>query len=98
MEQLFSLLSGQVANTIERQLKGALSPVAPYLKKLGVGVALLLVSSGVWLLGLLFLLIGLFLSISGLGHYVAALWTGVVALFLALLLTLFGILQLRRPN
>lgn len=99
MNILLKLIAGTVADFTAGEIKSALSPLAPYLRKLGVGFVIILVSFAFWFTGLLFLLVGLFLYLSHLDAYLAAaLWCGVISLLGAGGLLLAGLKMLKSPR
>ena len=99
MNALLDIVLAQVSARVEQEIKQLFAPVAPYLRRLGIGLALLLVSAGMWLIGLLFILIGLFFSLSSPSVYThAAFWTAGVSLIIAASIAGIGISQLKQPR
>ena len=99
MNTFFNRLAALFGERINREIKAALSPVAPYLRKLSLGMLVIVLSFGLWLLGLLFLLISLFVYLGGLDAYFhPALWTSLISFLLGLLTVMGGLKLLRRPR
>ena len=99
MESFFNQLLTRLGTRIEAELKGALSPVGPYLRRLGIGFVILIVSGGLWMSGFTFLAISLFFHFSSLGVYThASLLTALWAALIGALLTAIGLALLRRPR
>jgi hypothetical protein len=98
MPPFLSLFSTKAFDLLEGNLKGVLKPLAGYLRLLGVGVVLIIVSSIAWSGGLLMVLLALFFQLGHLGSYVApALWTALASSLVGLLFLTWGIILVRRP-
>jgi hypothetical protein len=97
---MFRLLGSLVEEQLEYSVKRAISPLAPYLKKLVGGVVTVILASGVALFGLMFLAVAVFFSLAeSLAAYAApATWVGGGLLVTAVLLTVIGAQQLRSPK
>ena len=99
MENLFKVATGLIMEKFSNEVKATLSPVGPYLKMISLGVLLVLLSFGLWFMGLVFLLISLFLYLGDVTAYLnPALWTSLTSILLGLILVLSGIKLLRRPR
>lgn len=94
----FSIVD-RVFGYVDASLKAAVAPLAPYLRRLGFGITLVVLSALGWIAALVFYLLAFFLSLSDQGRYVApALWTGSVGLGIGLLFLIFGLNLLRKPR
>ena len=99
MKTLLALLLENVAGRVEQEVKQTLAPVPGYLKHLGFGALLIVVSAIGW--SGLFVFLGL-AAFFGLAHLpvlaVASLWTAGAYLLLGVALTMSGNLMLRKPR
>ncbi len=97
---MFKFFGALLEEQIEYSVKRAVSPLAPYLKKLAAGVVLILIAGGISLFGFLFLLVALFFSLTdNLTLYaVPALWTAASCLGTGILLSVFAGSFLKRPR
>jgi len=99
MNPLFRLLAGHLGDQVEHSLKRAFSPVAPYLRRLAMGVVFLFLGALCFSLTLILLGTALFAHISGYSHLVdGALWTALVFAVLCSVFGASGIRMLRRPR
>ena len=99
MEPLLRLLAEHIAGRISSTVKAGVAPLGPYLRKLSVGVLMVLLSAPLWFTGVLFLLVSLYLSTSHLGSFlVPGLWTAGASFLIALVLTGVGIGMLKAPR
>ncbi|CAN5194687.1 hypothetical protein BH11PAT4_BH11PAT4_6000 [soil metagenome] len=97
---MLRFLGSLVEDQLEYSVKRAISPLAPYLKKLVGGAVVVILASGMALFGLLFLAVAVFFSLAEtLTAYAApATWVGGGLLAIAVLLTVVGAQQLRSPR
>lgn len=99
MNPLFRLLADHLGGQVENSLKRAFSPVAPYLRRLAMGVICLFLGSLCFSLTLILLGTALFAHLSGYGHLVGgALWTALVFALLCGAFFAGGSRLLRRPR
>jgi hypothetical protein len=99
MEPLLRLLAENIANRIASGVKAGVAPLGPYLRRLSLGVLMVLLSAPLWFTGVLFLLVSLYLSTSHLGSFmVPGLWTAGACFLVALVLTGVGMGMLRPPR
>lgn len=97
MVPLLRLLAISAASTFAGQFIGALGPVKFSLRKISIGVSLVLSSLLAWATALFFLLLGLFFYLGNVDQYIApALWTGVISLGIGFILVFWGLKSLRR--
>lgn len=96
---MIDLILDTVIEQVQRALKLALQPIAPYLRKLGGGLVVLLLSTFLWALSLFALAVSLFCKLANLLVYVApALYVCLAAALCGLLLVGIGSNLLRRPR
>jgi len=87
-----------IATRLEQAAKTALSPIAPYLRKLALGTVLILVSASGFMIGLFAAMAALFLLIAGLPYADAAGWCALAAIGCSLLITLTGASLIKPPR
>jgi hypothetical protein len=87
-----------IATRLEQVAKDALSPIAPYLRKLAIGTVLVLVSTAGFIMGLCGAMVALFLLIADLPYADAAGWCALASFGVSLLLTLSGASMIRPPR
>lgn len=96
---LLTLMPGKVADRLADEVKAGLAPVGPYLRRLSLGVVLVLMSGFAWFIGLIGLVTTLFLYLSDLSSYVLpALYTSGICWLVAVLMVLLGFNLLRKPR
>lgn len=96
---MIDLIFDTLIETAQQGIKHILRPVAPYLRKLGGGLIVLLLSTFLWALSLFSLAVALFCKLSGLLLYVGpALYVFLAAALCGLLLVVIGSQLLRRPR
>jgi len=99
MKFLTDLIEGYLFDVVNSQMKKVLRPVADYLRRLSVGIVILIISSIAWVASLIFLLLTLFFSLSDYHNLVLpAFWTGLVSIILGTILVSIGIRLVRRPR
>ncbi len=88
MNILVHLLADKIAGHVTSHVKSGLSPVAPYLRKLSMGILLIVVSLFGWIFGLLFLVMGIFFYFGQLSNFVEpAFWAnGISSLMVHIIL------------
>ena len=95
LTELRALITQELADIVRH----ALAPLGPYLRRLGFGSMLILLSSIAFGAALLFLLIACFLALSTTTtSVVAALWTALIATGGGGFLLTLGIRAVRRPR
>ncbi len=96
---IIQLVMSYAAMEAQNRMKEAISPVAPYLRRLMFGVALTLSGVvGIWL-ALIFFAASLFLGLTDMTNYVMpAVWTGLIFLGIGLICFGAGIITIRRPR
>jgi hypothetical protein len=88
-----------VADELEAIVKQALAPIAPYLRKLGLGLGVLMISITAFCLGLLFFSGAIFWGFSHMAALsLAAVWTGLIFVGIAIIFLIFALLLLHRPR
>jgi hypothetical protein len=96
---LTALLSENAAKKVVDNVKDGLSPLAPYMRKVSVGVTMVIVSAFTWSLTVALLLAGLFLHLGKVDAYVApALWTGFACFGISLILVIGGLRIIKAPR
>lgn len=97
---LLNFLFGDQANALlERTLKHTLEPFAGYLRRLGFGMVLILLSGAAWSSTFLLILLALFFHLGHLATYASpALWTALVSAILGLITAWVGIRLVRKPR
>lgn len=97
---MFKLIGSLLEEQIEYSVKRAISPLAPYLKRLTSGVVLILIAGGISLFGFLFILVSLFFSLTDTlaAYAVPALWTSASCFGLTVLLAVISSSLLKRPR
>lgn len=99
---LSRFLAFQTVRLATGELKGALAPLAPYLRRLGLGFSLVLSSILAWGAALFFLLLSLFFRLgdnAGLADFIGpAVTTGLISLVFGIILVFSGFSLLRRPR
>lgn len=96
---LLSFFSDKAADTLAREIKAGISPLAPYLRRISIGVVLILLSVLAWFSGLFFLLVSLFVYLSNLSQYLLpALLTSLTCFVVGFLFVFFGFRFVRRPR
>lgn len=99
---LSRFLAFQTVRFATREFKGAIAPLAPYLRRLGLGVSLVLSSLLAWGAALFFLLLSLFFRLGDSAGFEAligpAVTTGLISLAFGIILIFFGFNLLRRPR
>lgn len=96
---LVQLALAYAANEAQHRMKEAISPIAPYLRRLMTGVAIVLASLGAIWLGLIFLALSLFVQLLELPNYtMPAVWTGVIFIGVGLIGFGSGLLLIRKPR
>lgn len=99
MNSLLQFLAYKGADILSREFRSALWPVVPYLRSLGTGISLILLSAGAWLLSVFFLLLGLFFFFAQIDQLLApALWTSLLSFLFASLIMVLGLNLIRRPR
>jgi hypothetical protein len=99
MNRLFSMLADHLGDQVEYNLKRAISPIAPYLRRLAMGAACLFLGALTFSLTLILLGVALFSGFGGYGHVVSAsLWTALPFGVLCLAFFSVGLHLLRRPR
>lgn len=93
-----SWLRDYVRDAVERGIKEALAPLAPYLRKLAGGVILMALSLFAFSLVLLSLAGALFFALAGLPYAIAALWTALIFFVIGLAILGAGAGMVRRPR
>jgi len=93
-EFIFDSISDRVAGAVKR----GLSPAAPYLRMLGTGLLVVLISIVFWAIGGLFLSLSFFLLLAHLPYALAALYVFLAADFLGLCMLVIGLRMLRKPR
>lgn len=89
---------GYVASNAGSLLRPALKPAGPFLRKLGVGVTLIVTSAIAWAVALLFLLMSLFFYMGNADTYILpSLVTGIISMGIGVALVLIGFNMLRQP-
>ena len=83
----------------ERLIKASLEPLAAYLRKLSIGVVIVIVSSVAWSTTVVLLLLTLFFAVSPLTRYaLPCLYTMGASVVVALVTMLSGLALLKRPR
>ncbi len=78
------LLAEKTADRVSNEVKNSLTPIAPYLRRITSGIALIIVSALLWFVGFFFLLVSFFFYISAMNDYsIPALWTGLIGWFIS---------------
>lgn len=96
---LLSLFSDKTAEIIANEIKNGISPLAPYLRRVSIGVVLIIISVLAWFSGLFFLLISLFVYLSNLPEYVIpALLTSLACFVIGFLFVFLGFRFVRKPR
>ena len=99
MAQLVELFVTRSLQYVREEIRLALSPIAPYLRKLGVGLLLVLMSALAWFAGLIFFLLTLFFYFADVAKWLyPALWTGLVSWAVAIIFVLWGMSFLKKPE
>lgn len=102
MGSFFHILRGVtagIAEEIENAAKSAVSPLAPYMRRLATGMIVAVCSAFSFAGALLFAAVSLFLKIADHGDLaVAALWTAGALLLIGALILSLGFSFLKRPR
>lgn len=100
IEIVLGLLAGSaVSEKIASELKLGISPLAPYLRRISMGVVLIMLSVLSWFSGLFFLLITLFVYLSDLSQFVVpALFTSLTCFLIGCIFVFFGFRLVRKPR
>lgn len=93
------LIALRFVTTLAGETRGVLRPVGPYLRKLGLGLSLVISSLVAWVAALLFLLLALFFGLANLDSFIGpALWSGLVSVVIGIVLVSSGFSMLRWPR
>lgn len=93
------LVKSYLVAELEDAVKEAMSPVGPYLKTLGMGMAMLLLASASVAGTVLFLVLALFFALSHLPVFaVASLWCALVMAVISLVTFMLAMVKLRQPR
>jgi uncharacterized membrane protein YphA (DoxX/SURF4 family) len=96
---IIQLVMSYAAMEAQSRMKEAISPVAPYLRRLMVGVVIMLSGIGAMWLGFIFLALSVFTQLLELPDFtMPALWTGLIFIGVGLILFGSGLLMIRRPR
>ncbi|MEI6478322.1 MAG: hypothetical protein WCO52_05050 [bacterium] len=95
---LVNLAKAYLTNQIEDSIKEAISPLAPYLRRLAFGTVIVLLATPALVLCLLALVGAVFLAFAGLPYVAASLWTALVCFGAGIVLALIGAMLLKSPR
>lgn len=95
---MFNWLGDQVYATVESALRDAISPLAPFVRRLAVGGVILIVSAHSFGLAIIGLSIALFSGFANLPYVSAGLWTALCLLGFSLILLAFGLYFTRKVS
>jgi hypothetical protein len=96
---LITFLLGRLGDAVERTVKDAVMPVAPYLRRLSTGAMLVVLSSLIFAVGLVCLSVALFFALLGYPDFaLASLWTGLIGLGVGIFVVSWGLRLLRSPR
>lgn len=95
---MFSVIGDIIAQEVEYGLKRALQPVGPYLRKLAVGMVLIVLSTTFFVLGILAGAGAVFLALAELPYATPAGWSALIFSGAGLLLIMMGAANVRRPH
>ncbi len=98
LAHLVDLAVEYVAARLEQAAKEALSPVAPYLRRLALGTVMIFVSTTGFMLALCAFIAALFLVLAGLPYAAAVAYTGLASLGTSLIITIWGASMVRPPR
>lgn len=95
---MFNWISDQVYLAVESALKDALTPLAPFFRRVAIGGGILIVSAHSFGLAIIGLTIALFSAFAHLPYVAAGLWTALCLFGLSIILFLIGLYFTRKPN
>lgn len=96
---MLTWLARLVADKVEREVKASLRPLPSYLRRLGGGLVVLIVSTLAWATCFLFLALALFFNLATYTALVGpALWCALFSFVLGVILTVAGSSFLRPPR
>lgn len=99
MDKFIGMITERFEDAINESLRRALAPVAPYLKKLTLGMVVMVLAVPMLNFALICVAGAVFAGFSGHADLVApALWTALVFGVLALLAITIGLSLVRRPR
>jgi fatty acid desaturase len=95
---IVSMFGEYLSATIERSIKEAVSPLAPYLRKLAMGAVFIAIGIiSLWIV-LIALAAAVFLGFAGLAYWAAALWTALVFGGFGLVVMALGFGSMKKPR
>jgi hypothetical protein len=96
---ILQVLTSLLSDRIETATKTALAPLAPYLRRIALGVTLVILSSVAFIFTMLFIATGLFLSLSNYAALSeAALWTALPCGVVGAISLFWGLSIIRPPR
>ena len=99
MKGLLGLVQAYLFDLALEKTKEALIPAGKILRRFTIGAVVIMVSSIAWTASLIFLMMSLFFSLSPYGTLAGpALWTGLGAVAVGVILVLIGLTLLRKPR
>lgn len=99
MSSLFTQVQDYLLDIVNDQAKRLFRPIAEYLRRLGIGLAILIVSAIAWSASLVFLLLTLFFALSEYHNLVLpAFWTAAASICVGIVFLLVGLTLVRKPR
>ncbi|HSI20286.1 MAG TPA: hypothetical protein VLA04_01065 [Verrucomicrobiae bacterium] len=98
MSFIISLARRYLTDQVEGAMKDAVSPLAPYLRRIALGVTCIVLSILGFSLMLMSAGVAIFLGLAGLPYAEAALWTTLIFAFLGAFILMIGLTFTKKPR
>ncbi len=96
--RILQLIAWRVASRFTSEFQLALAPAVGYVRRVGIGLLIVVLSGVAFLASLSFILLGLFFYLSQADGFMApAFWTSLMSGIVGLILVFFGLHFIRRP-
>ena len=92
------VLQRALTTILEKALKEAMMPLAPFLRRLASGAALVVLSMLGFALTLLYLTVSFFCAVADLPYAIAFLWTALASGLVSAVVLAIGVSMIRKPR